>query len=65
PPAGARPLNTPAARERVLAAYSALRALLEATGVLSGRAPAGGAESDAPLPGPVLLPLPAEVGEWL
>lgn len=44
------------ARHEAVVAYGELRKLLDELGVLSGRAPAGGAETDAPLPEPVELP---------
>lgn len=43
-------------RAEALAAYAALRELLDATGVLSGRGAVGGAEAEAPEPGVVELP---------
>lgn len=45
-----------AARREALAAYRALVELLDEVGVLSGRGPAGGAETEAPAPEPVQLP---------
>ena len=44
------------AKAGAMRAYIALRQLLDQLGVLTGTGPAGGAETDAPLPGPVDLP---------
>jgi len=44
------------ARAEAVAAYDALRKLLDETGVLDGRPPPGGPETDAPVPKPVELP---------
>lgn len=56
--AGEDPAN---ARAEALQAYAELRAMLDAAGVLDARAPAGGAETEAPMPEPLPLPTPAEV----
>jgi hypothetical protein len=48
-------------RAEALAAYEGLRVLLGEAGVLDARAPAGGAETEAPPPEPLLLPTVAEV----
>jgi hypothetical protein len=52
-------------RSRALAAYGALRALLESLGVLDATAPDGGAESEAPLPLPFALPTQDEIAARL
>lgn len=44
------------ARREAVAAYRDLRALLDELGVLEGRPAVGGAETDAPRPGPLKLP---------
>lgn len=53
------------ARTRALEAYRALRELLASLGVLTASPPAGGAETDAPLPVPLDLPTVAEVASRL
>jgi hypothetical protein len=50
-----------AARAGVLDAYDGLRGLLDEFGVLTATPPAGGAETDAPTPSPILLPTRAEL----
>lgn len=54
-----------AARELLIKAYEAERRLLEEAGVLDARAPAGGADAEAPEPQPFSLPTAAEVGARL
>jgi hypothetical protein len=54
--------NVGAARAAALKAYQELRALLDSMGILEGRAPEGGAETDAPMPGALELPTAAEMG---
>lgn len=49
------------ARAEALRAYVALRQLEDQLGILSATGPAGGAETDAPLPGPVDLPTAEEM----
>lgn len=49
------------ARSEALSAYGALRDLLAELGVLTATPPAGGAETDAPEPEPLELPMPSEV----
>lgn len=48
--------NLDAARSALLSAYDDLRGLLDRLGVLEGRGPAGGADGDAPDPGPLPMP---------
>lgn len=50
-----------AQRAALLQSYAELRALLQSLGVLDGVPPAGGAETEAPLPGSVDLPPAAEL----
>lgn len=52
--------DTKAARAAALEAYGELRALLDELGVLSGTAE-GGAETEAPDPGPLVLPTVTEL----
>lgn len=58
---GAQNEDVGEARREALAAYQELRALLEDLGVLTAKPPAGGAETEAPLPEPVALPTVEEV----
>jgi hypothetical protein len=53
--------NVGAARKAALKAYQELRTLLDELGILEGRAPEGGAETDSPLPGALELPTVAEL----
>jgi hypothetical protein len=48
-----------------LRAYAALRELLDRLGILTATPPAGGAETDAPLPQPLELPTVDDVAARL
>lgn len=66
--AGARSLDSgdvSAARVEALRAYYELRIMLDEFGVLGAVPPPGGAESDAPPPAPLDLPMAAEVATRL
>lgn len=52
-------------RAAALLAYGELRNLLDALGILEGRAPAGGAETGAPMPHPVYLPTVEQLSRHL
>jgi hypothetical protein len=49
------------ARSEAVASYGELRGLLDELGVLAARSPQGGAETEAPKPEPLDLPLPDAV----
>jgi len=52
-------------RSEALKAYAAVRALLDAGGVLDARIPDGGSETTAPMPQPFTLPTAEELGRSL
>ena len=53
------------AKKNALEAYGELYKLLTELGVLEGRAPPGGAETDAPVPEPFVIPTPDDIQQRL
>ena len=62
---GAQSGDVDAAKAGALSAYAGLRGLLAELGVLEAKPPDGGAETDAPMPEPVALPLVDVLAERL